>query len=238
MESFEMNKILVLVDFSVNSVNALSLACSIASNHNAVIHLLHVADSDDDIGKPAYQEMTHDFAGITKKLREFGKSVASAYKINCICSTEYGTVTHVILKKAKQLHADLIVMGKNGINGPSGLFAGTHTCQVAKKSAIPVLIVPDKLTRFTFSHILFPLRPLGSMLGKYNRMRPLIVKNKAFVTLLSLRNPLREDELHITHALAELIKTKLRMDEIAYLKMISSQKKYCRKRPTRKKNMT
>ncbi|MEP6747014.1 MAG: universal stress protein [Bacteroidota bacterium] len=216
MESFAIDKILVPVDFSVNSINELSLACAIASNHNAAIHLLQVADSDDDICKPSYHEIAHDFAGTTKKLREFGKSVAAIFKINCICSAEYGSVTHIILKKAKQLHADLVVMGKNGLSGPSVLFAGTDVCQVATKSEIPVLIVPDKIARFNFTRVLFPLRSLNNMLGKYYRIRPLIAKNQAFVTILSLRNPRDADELHIIHALGKLIKEKLQTDGIAW----------------------
>jgi nucleotide-binding universal stress UspA family protein len=206
------SKILVPVDFSVNSVNALSLACAVACNHNAAVHLLHVADSDEDIGKPA----RHDFAGITKKLREFGNSVASTYKINCICVTEYGCVTHLILKKAKQLQADLIVMGKNGAGGPSVLFAGTHTCQVAKKSNIPVLVVPDKIARFSFRHVLFPLRPPDSMLAKYDRMRPFILKQNTLVTILHLRNPQHETELDINQHLSDTIAAKLQADGIFY----------------------
>lgn len=210
------SKVLVPVDFSVNSIKALRLACVFACQHNAAVHLLHVADSDEDIGKPAWHEVSHDFAGITNKLREFGKAVAAAYKINCICSTEYGSVTHLILKKAKHLQADLIVMGKNGTNGPSLLFAGTHTCQVAKKSGIPVIIVPENIERFSVRHILFPLRPLESMLSKYEQMRPFIVKQEILVTLLNLRNPQHENELYVNHALGETIKSKLQADGALY----------------------
>ena len=211
-----MNKILVPVDFSITSANALRLACAIAAHYNAAVHLLHVADSDEDLGKPDVHERSHDFAGSTKKLREFGRAVAAAYKINCICATEYGSVTHIILKKAKQLHPDLIIMGKNGSNGPSGLFAGTHTCQVAKKSDTPVLIVPGQTVRPAFNQVLLPLRPLTSMTGKYYRMRPFIVKDKAFITILSLHNPVPQNEFHATHALTELIKNKLQLDGLAY----------------------
>lgn len=211
-----MNKILVPVDFSINSVNALRLACAIAGSHHAAVHLLHVADIDEDISKPDDHKLDHDFAGITKKLREFGKSVATACKINCICSTEYGSVTHMILKKAKQLHADLIIMGKNGNNGPSGLFAGTHACQVAKKSDIPVLIVPGKVARLTCNQVLLPLRPLDSILEKYGRLQPLIVKSKAVITIFSLRNPESDDALDTAHALTELVRNRLELDGLGY----------------------
>jgi len=62
------------------------------------------------------------------------------------CSYEVvnGDPATEILKAARRLKADLIVMGTQGRRGPKRLFFGSTAATVVKRSTIPVLVVPPK----------------------------------------------------------------------------------------------
>jgi nucleotide-binding universal stress UspA family protein len=49
-----------------------------------------------------------------------------------------------ILKAARRLKADLIVMGTQGHRGPKRLFFGSTAATVVKRTTIPVLVVPPR----------------------------------------------------------------------------------------------
>lgn len=151
-----------------------------------------------------------------KKLAELARSVVDHDNVICNYSTEYGSVTHQILSAAIEFNADMIIMGKNGSNGPSKEYAGTQTCQVAEKARIPVIIVPDNVTKYSFENILFPMRPLLSGPEKYDAIRSFILKSNPEIFVLNLRNPLYNDELHIIHHLSLIMKQKLEEDKVPH----------------------
>ena len=54
--------------------------------------------------------------------------------------------------------------------------------------------------------ILFPARPAISVFEKYELIRPIVMKNKATLHLLGLRNPNYIEELHIISRLTDILK--------------------------------
>ncbi len=54
------------------------------------------------------------------------------------------TASHGILQQAEEWHADLIVIGTHGRGGLYHFLMGSVAEHVARKSACPVLIVPNK----------------------------------------------------------------------------------------------
>lgn len=216
MKKINIRKLLVPVDFSSNSMNALQTAAAIAKRHDASIHLLYVDDFDYDLfesDKNLKPPRLHEYIKI---LTGLNKSIINEDDVKCNYSTESGSVTHCILKTAIELSIDLIIMGKNGTNGHSTEYAGTHTCQVTEKSRIPVIVVPEGVTKYSFENILFPIRPLLSVPDKYDAIRPFILKSKPSITLLNLRNPDYINELHIIHRLSHIMKLRLEKDGIDY----------------------
>lgn len=204
------------MDFSSNSMNALQTAAAIAKRHEAAIHLLYVDDYDYDLfeaDKNLKPPRLHEYMKI---LTGLSKSIINEDEVKCSYSTETGAVTHSILKTAIDRSIDLIIMGKNGTNGQSKEYAGSHTCQVTEKSRIPVIVVPEGVTKYSFENILFPVRPLLSVPEKYDAIRPFILKSKPSITILNLRNPDYLNELHIIHRLSHIMKTRLENDGIVY----------------------
>lgn len=217
MKKINIRKLLVPVDFSSNSMNALQTAAAIAKRHHSRIHLLYVDDCDYDLFQTDNNLKPAKLPAYMKMLTQLTKSVINGDDVKCSYSTETGSVTHCILKTATNLSIDLIIMGKNGSNGHSLEYAGSHTCQVAEKSRIPVMIVPEGVTKYSFENILFPVRPLLSVTEKYDAIRLFILKSNPSITLLNLRNPDYVNELHIIHRLSLLMKAKLEKDKVPFV---------------------
>lgn len=216
MKKINIRKLLVPIDFSSNSMNALQMAAAIAKRHDAAIHLLYVDDYDYDLfeaDKNLKPPKLHEYMKI---LTGLNKSIINQDEIKCSYSTESGAVTHCILKTSIDMSIDLIIMGKNGTNGHSAEYAGSHSCQVTEKSRIPVIVVPEGVTKYSFENILFPVRPLLSVPDKYDAIRPFILKSKPSITILNLRNPDYINELHIIHRLSNIMKLRLEKDGINY----------------------
>jgi len=216
MKKINIRKLLVPVDFSSNSMNALQTAAAIAKRHDAAIHLLYVDDYDYDLFSTDTSLRPPRLPAYMKMLTTLSKTIINQDEVNCSYSTETGSVTHCILKTALDLAIDLIVIGKNGTNGQSAEYAGSHTCQVVEKSRLPVMVVPEGVTKYSFENILFPVRPLLSVPDKYDAIRSFILKSKPSITILNLRNPDYLNELHIIHRLSHIMKMRLEKDSIQY----------------------
>ncbi len=215
MKKIDIRKILVPIDFSRNSIKALRLAVSIAKDHAAAIQLLHVTDNDYELFPEEIKIAPTHFTETTQRLGTFARSVIDEHALKCFYTCEYGAITHCVLKTAVNMHADMIILGKNGSNSRVPAYAGTHCCQIAEKSPVPVMIVPEEIEKYSCEKVLFPVRALLSVPDKYDAIRNLLVTNPAF-TLLNLRDPENESELHVIHHLDQLMKARLENDSLLY----------------------
>ena len=108
---------------------------------------------------------------------------------------------------------ELVVMGKGGLEGK---YAGTHAIQLTARSPVSVAVVPTESNIITLNRILFPVRPLMSALKKYQLIRPLLSTVKPELTLLSMRNPDCEEELHTVTRLVRMLERQISDDGISY----------------------
>lgn len=138
--------ILVPVDFSDHSDVAASYAAWFAKQTQGDVHMVHViANPADELYAPAEAPYWMMVEHAEAKAREMMEANAS----RCMppgCSWQ----THVavgdpyehIMKAARTLHADLIVMSTRGRTGIAHLVMGSVAEKVVRHSACPVLIVP------------------------------------------------------------------------------------------------
>ncbi|WP_420587488.1 universal stress protein [Ruegeria sp.] len=157
----KIDNILVATDLSENADNALRHALSIAIAHGAKTHVLHVTEplSQDAIvtlnmfiqdDKSRQQAIKDRHAAVKRLLKDnqqaFLKSlsVEDQEKYSAVSSIELvdGHPAEEILKRAKKLSCDLIVMGSHE-QGTSHTFLGTVVKRVLRRSTIPTLVVPN-----------------------------------------------------------------------------------------------
>lgn len=141
-----MKTILVPIDYSEASNNALYYAVELAKFSGAKIVLLHAYQVPIPTGEvPAMiispEELEKENTARVKKIeKEVLKKTSEKTKIEHIIRA--GFVTDEILSVATERNPDLIVMGVKGESGVSRVLIGSNTVSVIKRTKIPVLAVP------------------------------------------------------------------------------------------------
>lgn len=151
-----MNKILVPVDFSKYSENALIVAADLAKKHNASLIILHMLGLTEAVlTKNEANEMESLFH-IKLAERHFSELLEKEYLkgIKVERMLKKYTVFTELGGLAEQENIDLIVMGSHGTNGVSDIFVGSNTEKVVRTSLTPVLVIKDdkalKMTKGVF----------------------------------------------------------------------------------------
>jgi nucleotide-binding universal stress UspA family protein len=143
MEKLE-RPIIVPWDFSQVAENAFQHAVNISKALNREILLLHiVAEKRDADGKLGEMEASSEKLG-----KEYGKKPH--------CKVIDGSIFHAIGETAKELKAEMIIMGTHGMKGAQKLF-GSRALKVVVSSRIPFLVVQDKPLKDRIDTILMPI---------------------------------------------------------------------------------
>ena len=167
MTVYKISRILVPVDLSESSFNALETAVSLAKKHRASLHVLYVDESSfqtmEDMGTPYYSNLVN--AGDV--IAALVGGIQDKHDVKPVVSMQEGNVAECIIKSSFLLHADLVVMGAHGASGYRDGFVGNNTYNVIKYAACPVLSVPQRKKVNAFRNILFPIRPVAGALCCY-----------------------------------------------------------------------
>ena len=143
MEKLE-RPIIVPWDFSQVAENAFQHAVNISKALNREILLLHIVSESRDIdGKKGEMEASSEKLG-----NEFGKKPRTMVVA--------GSIFHAIGETAKELKAEMIIMGTHGMKGAQKLF-GSKALKVVVSSRIPFLVVQDKPAKEKIDTILLPI---------------------------------------------------------------------------------
>jgi nucleotide-binding universal stress UspA family protein len=135
----KIKKILVPVDFSENSLNALRYAAAFAKSSGAALFILHVADPDALENELKGNLSPDHMLGLLKE-SEFLAGIKSTVIFR------KGAVSPTILDESHKNDIDLVVMGTQGAGNMKRNLVGTHTTHVIQKSECPVLAVPAEAT--------------------------------------------------------------------------------------------
>lgn len=152
---FTMKTILVPVDFSDNSKNAMDYAILLANKMNMKLLLMHsfyptMAEAISD----SYKALQHKNVNYTpKEMRgelNIWQKVVNDTEHNIPCETVFkeGDLLDTITELMKERTVDLIVMGTKGATGLKEIFMGSNTTSVIEKVSCPVIAVPEGY-RFT-----------------------------------------------------------------------------------------
>ena len=142
-------RVLVPVDFSDCSREALTLALQFADAFQSKVRVLHIWQPPDFAGADL-MVMAHS-EGVS--LGQYGKRKAAeamAELLESCGATDnveseiaIGDPRHSIIEFAKSSDADLIIMGTHGRTGRARLFAGSVAEAVVRCAHIPVLTVHE-----------------------------------------------------------------------------------------------
>lgn len=180
------NKLLIPVDFSLNSDIAIKKAASLVGMEKAVFHLLHVVAPRQRL---AALKARNDLQQLEGHIRENHPGLD--VKIHVL---KGASVQHMIVECAKMLNPDMIIVGKQNKPRRWFSFRGILPDVVARKTNCPVLTVKlgsiDTRTRV----IVIPIRDFLPE-RKLEWAVLLARKFKARVHLLAIRGGRQEGHL-------------------------------------------
>jgi nucleotide-binding universal stress UspA family protein len=146
---FHVERILVPIDFSEHSKNALVYAASLAGSFHADLLLVYVVEptlypADFGFGQVA-------LPAIEKEMRERGKAglkklIESDALLNVTARAvvRAGNPYLEIISLAREEHVDLIIIATHGHTGVEHLLFGSTAEKVVRKAPCPVLVVRPK----------------------------------------------------------------------------------------------
>lgn len=159
-----MNTLLVPLDFSETSVNALRFALRMAAPYGATVKLLHVqgipmtdpyaeqatAEVDALLEERLHQRLQNLLVQVAAEGDAWNKLVEQV-PIESVVRT--GFAAGEISRLAGEESADWIVMGTRGAGGISGALFGSVTAAVVGRAERPVMAVPEGAKAAAIKHI-------------------------------------------------------------------------------------
>jgi nucleotide-binding universal stress UspA family protein len=147
-----LNSVVVAFDFGETSTQALRYGHDLARTFGGRLYVLHVADVISPTAKQFYPEETGDpKINATKLALKYLREVlvaegAEEAQADVRLSPN---AAETIVDYAKDLHADVIVVGTHGRSGVSRLLMGSVAEHVVRSAPCPVLVVRPREHEFS-----------------------------------------------------------------------------------------
>jgi len=154
-----MKRILIPVDFSEYSEEALKVAAQIARKNNSELILLHLLELPHQanalIGSGSSIPEIMFFKN--KAIAKLEELMDADYLkgINVTEAIEFKNASEGIIDASIKNDANLIVMGSHGTSGFKELLVGSNTEKVVRFSNVPVLVIKKKAEEFKARNFVF-----------------------------------------------------------------------------------
>ncbi|WBX73112.1 universal stress protein [Tenacibaculum pacificus] len=153
-----MKKIIVPVDFSIHSENALKTAAFLAKKNNTeiiAVHMLELSNAVINQSEMSSQNETIFYLKLAeKRFTEFlKKDYLSDLKVTPII--KHFKVFSELDALAQEENADLLVIGSKGTSGLEEIFIGSNTEKVIRYANRPVLVVKEEAITSKVEKVVF-----------------------------------------------------------------------------------
>tara|TARA_B100001939_G_scaffold347926_1_gene371373 strand:+ start:1267 stop:2151 length:885 start_codon:yes stop_codon:yes gene_type:complete len=157
--SIKTSKILIPIDFSNQSMYALTQACNIAQIKNSKVYILSVIEEQNKISSLFLDDQTDILQNKVKsKLNQISEEMHSKYHIDVEVMVSKGNVYNQIINVSKMISTDLIVMGTTG-SPKEGFkkFIGSNAERVVRLAQCPVITIKGQNLKNGCKNIILPL---------------------------------------------------------------------------------
>ena len=217
MKTLSINKILVPIDFSKVSENALQTAIAMCKRQFASLTILYVVENSHYMFQPAAEAafvLPQLIEAATENIAKLAKSLRTKHDLVVNHLVQSGNPADEICHTASSSGADLIVMGTHGVSGLREFFIGSNAYRVVKNASCPVMTIPGYNQWLDFKKILFPVRLIPHALDKYDFIRPVIRKNGASLLIAGLAQRNDPAGLNEMNALVDHLMSKIAEDDV------------------------
>jgi nucleotide-binding universal stress UspA family protein len=144
--SLNIRSILVPIDFSVHSKNALKFAIPLAGQFGAALHLVYVVEPTIYPADLGFGQVV--LPGVEDELREKGAEELQALiereigdRVKATCAVRTGNPHQEILHEADEKGVDMIIVATHGHSGVEHMLFGSTADRIVKRSRVPVLTI-------------------------------------------------------------------------------------------------
>ncbi len=150
--------ILVPTDFSEYSKKSFEQALVLASETKASVTLLHCIEPPYDFASTVESTLEQMKRGANKRLNDMFQQLMKDDRFkniqgNTMLAT--GLTKATVMEIVKSRDIDLIVMGSMGVSALRKRLFGSTSTDIALRSPVPVIVVPESDVNKGFNHILF-----------------------------------------------------------------------------------
>lgn len=153
-----MKKVLIALDYDPTAQKVAEVGYDLAKSMGAEVTLLHVISDPVFYSSSDYSPIM-GFSGYLNNdpLQLNTMEVLKSASLNFLAKSrnhlgdsdihvdvEEGDIAEIILKTAKKIHADMIIMGSHSHKWLENIIMGSVTGEVLKHTTIPLYIIPTK----------------------------------------------------------------------------------------------
>jgi nucleotide-binding universal stress UspA family protein len=150
-------KILVPIDFSSDSINALEFAIEIANKSNAIIDMIYVKSSKTFDVPFFFKDSKVNKVSIENFFDIILSKYATKIKTKLSYKIREGKVYREIINQAKYSDSDLIIMGTHGVSGFEAYWIGSNAYKVVSNSTCPVITIRNGFLHRGINKIVMPI---------------------------------------------------------------------------------
>ena len=188
-----MKTIIVPIDFSEQSENALKVAASLAKKHGSEIIALHMLELNEAMissSEGFHPEQTVFLIKMAeKRINEFlDKPYLEGVK-NVTPIIKHFKVFSEVNDVAEKHGADMIIMGSHGSDGLKEIFVGSNAEKVVRNSEIPVLVIKDEMEDFKAENFVFACAFKDESLAAFKKAHEFADKLSAKLHLVYINTP-------------------------------------------------
>jgi nucleotide-binding universal stress UspA family protein len=194
-----MKTILIPIDFSEDSLNALEHAIFIANQLKANLRMMHVKVCEEFITPKYFAEVFNDHNRSVEDcfnflLEKYTSKYTGGGKIDYVVSS--GKVYKAVLNQAKEDNAYLIMMGTHGVSGFEEYWVGSNAYRVVTLSKYPVLTVRHGYMKKEIERIVMPIDAKKNSRVKVPLVTELAKAMNSEVIVIGVRESSRIDIVH------------------------------------------
>lgn len=152
-----MKQLIIAIDFSDCSINALRVASNMASALDARLQMVHVCRScEDDTLNPS-ERTRQQKKELEEKLDRLLEQYSGQMKGRLDYKIKEGRIYKAVVDQAKEVNADMIIAGTHGVSGVEEFFMGSNAFRMVTASDIPTLTINQHFGGDGFRRILMPI---------------------------------------------------------------------------------
>ncbi|ALO15179.1 universal stress protein [Salinivirga cyanobacteriivorans] len=214
-----MKHVLVPVDFSEDSVNALEMAIAFANEMGHDVRMIHVIK--DAVFYQRNFSLTNLIDVKNETVINNLKKLVEQYKPKAHHNLDFrirsGKVYNEIANQAKYGEAELIVIGSHGTSGFEELWLGSNAYKVVNNSPCPVLSLRNSYKRHQINRIVLPIDDTPETRQKIPYTARIAKEFNAEVHLLQVADTKKENVLQRINDYANQVARFLENNDIDYL---------------------